>query len=134
MNQLQTRPAPAGAHRGAEAVRLVVIAVLVLATLFVALRLVDGPDFVDSVTVVNHTNSELDVDTAGSRSDGWTPAGVALPRSTTQFAEVVDHGETWWVRVSEGGTSIVFPVTRASLAAHNWRIVVPDGAATQLQP
>ena len=134
MNQLQTRPAPAGSHRGAEAVRLVVIAVLVLATLFVSLRLVEGPDFVDAVTVVNNTNTELDVDTAGSRTGDWTPAGVALPRTTTQFTDVVDHGTTWWIRVTSGGESFVFPVTRASLAARGWRVVVPGDAATELQP
>ena len=134
MNQLQTRPAPAGAHRGAEAVRLVVIAVLVLATLFVSLRLVEGPDFVDAVTVVNNTNMELDVDTAGSRTDGWTPAGVALPQATTQFTDVVDHGANWWIRVSSGGESFVFLVARASLAAHGWRVVVPGDAASELQP
>jgi len=133
MNQLQTHPAaPAGVHRTADVVRVVAVAVLALAALLVSLRMVDGPSFVPRVTFVNHTSLDVDVDTSASQRDGWTPAGVADGDGTTSFQEVIDHGDTWWFRFSEGGRSVVFPVSRSRLAADGWRVEIPSSFGTRL--
>jgi hypothetical protein len=132
MNQLQTQPAPAGVRRSADVLRVVVIAVLALAALYASLRLVEGPSFVSRVTVVNRSALDLDVDAAGSEHDGWTPAGVATHDSNTSFVDVLDHGDRWWFRVSEGGHSVAFPISRSRLAADGWRVVIPPTVETQL--
>ena len=132
MNQLQTQPAPAGVHRSAGLLRVAVIAILALAALYASLRLVDGPSFVPRVTVVNGSALDLDVDTAASEHDGWTPAGVAGQNASTSFVDVLDHGSTWWFRVSQGGRSVAIPVSRARLATNGWRVEIPPTVETQL--
>ena len=87
MNQtMQVQPAPAGVHRVGEGFRVVAIAVAVVLALAAGLRLVERPPFVDRVTVVNRSSLELDIDTSGTRSGEWTPAGVVEPGSSAHVS------------------------------------------------
>ncbi|HEX5587360.1 MAG TPA: hypothetical protein VFZ17_08640 [Acidimicrobiia bacterium] len=125
MNQVQIEPAPSNVARSSTALRIVLVAVLGAAVLALALRIVDGPPFVDRVTIVNQSSAPLDVDVAGSRDGSWTPEGVALEGGATTFQEVVDQGDVWWFRLSSADRSVVVRVPREQLAQNGWRVTVP---------
>jgi hypothetical protein len=132
MNQVQTESAPSNVVRTSTALRVVVVAVLVAAVLALALRIVDGPRFVDRVTIANRSSVPLDVDVAESRQGGWTPEGVALEGGATAFQGVVDQGDVWWFRFSSANRSVVVRVPREQLARNGWRITVPASISSTL--
>lgn len=132
MNQVQTHPAPSNVDRTSAALRVVVVGVLIAAVLALALRIVDGPRFVDRLTIANASSSPLDVDVASAASGGWTPEGVAIERSATTFKEVIDQGDMWWIRFSSGDRSVTTRVSREQLARDGWQITVPKSVSETL--
>lgn len=132
MNQVQTEPAPSNVARTSTALRIVLVAVLVGTLLALALRIVDGPRFVDRVTIANRSSSALDVDVADSRQGSWTPEGVALEGGTTTFQDVIDQGDMWWIRFSSANRSVVVRVPREQLAQNGWRVTVPKSISDTL--
>ena len=131
MNQVQTPPAAPSIPRTGALFRGIVIALLVGTVFGASLLIVEGPQFVDRVTVVNQSDLELDVDTAAP-GGGWTPAGVALPDGVSSFHDVIDHGDAWAFRVSNGGHDMVFRVSRHQLQRSGWRVTVPASVQADL--
>ncbi|MET0628072.1 MAG: hypothetical protein ABW033_06405 [Acidimicrobiia bacterium] len=132
MSQVQTEPAPSTVHRSSATLRVVMVGVLVAAVLALALRIVEGPEFVDRLTIANQSSSPLDVDVAGSRDGGWTPEGVALQRGETNFADVIDQGDVWWFRFSSANRSAIVRVPREQLARDGWHVTVPSSITDTL--
>jgi hypothetical protein len=132
MNRLETQPAPSNVHRSGAVVRAAVIVVLLAAVLAGSLLLVRDRTFVPRVTIDNPTALALDVDIAASTRDGWVPAGVAAERGATAFHEVLDHGDEWAFRFTNGDGTAVLRVSRDDLARNGWRVEVPASIAERL--
>ena len=132
MSQVQTHPAPANVHRTGTLIRTAAIVVIVATALAASLLIVRGPTFVRRVTVENATSLKLDVDTAAAQPDGWVPAGVAFERGATVFRDVLDHGDRWAFRFTNGGESVVVRVSRDDLVRNGWRMTVPASAVDDL--
>jgi hypothetical protein len=96
------------------------------------LALVQRPDFVSRVSVVNRTGSPLQVDVAAGRTAAILPLGVVDPRSSDTFKDVVDQGDVWYVHVTDTGSGArTLHFTREQLQHANWRVTIPaDFAAT----
>jgi hypothetical protein len=133
MNQVQTQPAPAGIHRTSAAIRVVAIAVLIAAVLAVSVRIVEEPDFVDRLTVVNQSTADVDIAVGPAGAAGWTPEGVAGAKGTTTFLGVVDQGEIWRLRLTSGGVTVRQRITRAQLADAGWRVTIPASTGDALE-
>lgn len=132
MNQLQTHPAPPGVQRAGDALRVVVVAVVAVATVLITMRLVERPAMVDRVTIANPSSLELDIDVGGAPSGDWTPTGAVEPKSTVSFYEVIDQGDTWWIRATAGGNDAVWKVSRAQLERDGWHVSVPTSVSDEL--
>jgi hypothetical protein len=115
--------------------RLALIALGVVASVAILvglLALVQRPDFVSQVAIVNRSASPLQVDVAQGRSDAIMPLGVVDPRSTDTFQDVVDQGDVWYVHVTDpaAGTRTLH-FTRQQLQRANWHVTIPaDFAVT----
>jgi hypothetical protein len=134
MNQLLTEPAPAHVRRVGDIARWVGVALVLAVTVAIGMWLVRGPGFVDHISVVNHTDYDLDVDVTGSARDGWMPVSVATRGATTSTPQVVDHDDTWIFRFShEGAVGGELKISRDQLADAGWRLVVPERVAQELR-
>jgi hypothetical protein len=134
MNQILVEPAPPRSRRVADAARIVLLAILVAGLLAIAIRITEGPDFVDRVSVVNGTGYDLDVDVTGASRDGWLPLSVGTGGTTTATRDVIDMGDTWVFRFSrEGVSGGELEVSRDELARNGWKVAVPDRVAQELR-
>jgi hypothetical protein len=105
----------------------VVVSVAILAGL---LALLQRPDFVSHVSVVNRTGSPLQVDVAPGQRDAIMPLGVVDPHSTDTFHDVLDQGDVWYVHVTDAGTGTrTLHFTRQQLEHANWQVTIPAGFA-----
>jgi hypothetical protein len=144
-------PGPAGAHKleglqmsvgvrppGSETDRPVLVlavaavAVAAVGAIWLAQAALGGRPSYRTVRVDNRTFLPLEVDAAGA--DGARLGlGVAKPRATTAFAEVVDQGATWTFVVSYGGQEVLRQtVSRQELAGRGWTVQVPEAAGAEL--
>jgi hypothetical protein len=134
MNQILIEPSPPRARRVGDAARVVLVAILVVALLAIAIRVTEGPDFVDRVSVTNRTGYDLDVDVTSGSHDGWLPLSVATAGSTAATREVVDMHDTWVFRFShEGVDAGELRVSRDELARNGWTVRVPERVGQQLR-
>ena len=102
--------------------------------LAVGLWITRGPDFVDRVSVSNSSGYDLNVDVTGAERDGWLPISVATGGSTTTTNDVVDQRDTWIFRFTYAGSATgELSISRADLAKHGWRIVVPGDVSARLR-
>jgi hypothetical protein len=86
-----------------------------------------------TVRVDNRAALPLQVDAAGA-DGGRLALGLAGPRATTTFQEVVDQGATWTFVVSYGGREVLRQtVSRQELAGRGWTVQVPESAAAELE-
>jgi hypothetical protein len=134
MNQILIEPSPPRARRVGDAARVGLVAILVVALLAIAIRITEGPDFVNRVSVANRTGYDLDVDVTSASRDGWLPLSVATTGSTAVTREVIDMQDTWIFRFSHEGVSVgELRVSRDDLARNGWTIRVPERVAQQLR-
>jgi hypothetical protein len=134
MSQILIEPSPPRARRVGDAARVVLIAVLVAALLAIAVRITDGPTFVDRVSVVNNTGYDLDVDVTNASHDGWLPLSVATAGTTDVTRDVIDMHDTWVFRFSHEGTPAgELQMSRDQLARDGWKVQVPARVAQQLR-
>jgi hypothetical protein len=130
-----TRPHPqaAPARLGRDFAVLVVGGLVALAVIIGVLAAVEGPTFVDRVSIRNATPYTLDVEVTGADHDGWLPLGPVSPGGDRSLRDVVDKGDRWVVRVSsagiDGGEVVV---SRGELERSGWVITIPDEATTRL--
>jgi hypothetical protein len=86
-----------------------------------------------TVRVDNRAALPLQVDAAGA-DGGRLALGLAGPRATTTFQEVIDQGATWTFVVSYGGREVLRQtVSRQELAGRGWTVQVPESAAAELE-
>ncbi len=104
------------------------LGVVAVLGLFAALnQLVQGPDFVDRVRIVNPTTFEFDAQVTNGARDGWVPIEHTEARATTNVEDVVDMGSTWIFRFSRAGeVAGEVRVSRADLEHSGWRVTIPD--------
>lgn len=134
MSQILIEPSPPRARRVGDTARVVLIAILVAALLAIAIRITEGPDFVDRVSVVNRTGYDLDVDVSGASRDGWLPLSVSTAGTTDATRDVIDMHDTWVFRFShEGVAAGELEVSRDQLATNGWKVQVPARVAQQLR-
>jgi ribosomal protein S1 len=128
---------------GRDVAALVVGGLLAVAAILAVSSALQGPAFVDQVTIRNSTPSVVDVEVTTGDRDGWLPLGPVSPGEQHDFNAVVDQGDRWVVHVSsaraDGGE---FVLSRTELERHGWVVTIPDevsarliaSAATRLTP
>ena len=130
MNQILIEPSPPRARRVGDAARVVLVAILVVALLAIAIRITEGPDFVDRVSVGNHTGYDLDVDLSNASRDGWLPLSVSTAGTTDVTRDVIDMHDTWVFRFThEGVDAGEVEISRDQLAHNGWKVEVPPRAS-----
>jgi len=130
-----TRPPQAAPSRlGRDVAKLVVGGVVALALIIGLMAAVEGPAFVERVSVRNPTPYVLDVQVTGADRDGWLALGPVSPGGgRLGLRDVVDKGDRWIVHVSsagiDGGEVVV---SRGALERSGWVITIPDEATNRL--
>jgi hypothetical protein len=110
------------------------LAILVVAVaLAYGTFLVDVPSRVDRVTVVNRSGVPVTVDVTSGHNDGVLLLGTVDAGVSQVNHDVFDQGATWVFKLSHAGTALApITVSRATLAKHNWRFVIPPDAPDAL--
>ncbi len=127
---LETRPVELRSSKN-----LVVVAAVValLASFVLMARLVQSPTFVNQVTFVNRTHFDLNVATSGSSTSGVELLDTAQPAQATVVTDVIDQGDTWVFTFTRAGSTVgVLRMSRSSLAAHHWVVVIPSSFETTI--
>jgi hypothetical protein len=139
MNE-RTRSRPSRADRPAQSfgrylrADAVAIVIAIAAVLVVGVVLLAGPARIDHLTVANPTDYDVSIQLASGTNDAWLPFAVVGQRSTQQFRDVLDQGDTWVFRIrAQGQDAGDVTVTRAELAAAGWQMTVPASVTAQLQ-
>lgn len=135
MSPVLTRPRPhATPTQLRRDIAVLVAGVLVgLAVVFGVSAAVEGPSYVDRVTVRNDTPYAVDVQVAGADRDGWVDLGPVSPGARQDFRTVVDQGDRWVVRVSSAGTDGgQLERGRALLARDGWTVTIGDEVTARL--
>ena len=118
-------------------VRLTAIVVAVVvgaaATLTLLLAL-QGPTFVDEITVVNETEYRFNVAVTGPDDESVLELGALGRDDQNRFQTVLDPGDVWVFRFDYGGVDGgELTVTRDELEAGGWTVEIPDSAEQRLR-
>src|SRR5712671_6945868 len=103
MNE-RTRSRPSRADRPARSFGRYVradglaIVIAIASVLLIGIVLLNGPARVDQVTVANPTDYEVSIQLASSTDGAWLPFAIVGLRSTREFSDVIDQGDTWVFR------------------------------------
>jgi hypothetical protein len=130
-----TRPRPQAApvRLGREIAVLVAGALVALAVILGVSAAVEGPSYVDRLTIRNDTPYALEIEVTGSDRDGWLDLGPVPPGARHDFGTVVDHGDQWVVRVSSGGTDGGQRVlSRSTLEGRGWVVTIGNDTSARL--
>jgi hypothetical protein len=116
---------------GADAVAIVIA---IVGVMVVGIVLLSGPARVGHLTVDNPTDYDLSIQLAPSTNGAWLPFAVVGQRSTREFQDVTDQGDTWVFHFrAQGQDGGDLMLTKADLQAAGWHITVPATVVTQLQ-
>jgi hypothetical protein len=130
-----TRPRPQDARTrfGRDIALLLAGAVVALAVIIGVSAAVEGPTYVDRISIRNATPYAIDVEVSNGDRDGWTNLGPVSPNERHAFRTVVDKGDRWVVRVSsakiDGGQ---VEVGRDQIARRGWEITIGDEISGRL--
>lgn len=120
-------------HRLGLGVGAVVLGLVVAVGLTFVAGLSGDPSTVARITFENPTVYALDIEVSPGTDTGSTSAGSVRQQSTADVFEVIDQGDVWLFRFdSQGATGGELRLTRAELAASDWRILIPDKVGTRL--
>ena len=112
---------------------LAVGAILALAVIIGVMAAVEGPTFVDRLSIRNATPYTLEVDVTGADRDGRLPLGPVSSGGRLNLRDVVDKGDRWIVHVSSAGIDGgEVAVTRDGLERSGWVITIPDEVTNRL--
>ncbi len=104
---------------------LALVGIAAFAVLFLIFTpVLTSPSTIDQITIRNGTSYPIDVAVVGTSSADWLPLGTA-DTGDSQFSDVLDPGSVWLVRFTKGDLVDTVRVTRASLEANRWTILVP---------
>jgi hypothetical protein len=130
---VRVRPPGSEMDRPVLVLAVAAVVVTVLGAIWLGQAALGGRPSYRTVRVDNRAALPLQVDAAGA-DGGRLALGVAEPRATTAFQEVVDQGATWTFVVSYGGQEVLRQtVSREELAGRGWTVQVPETAAMELE-
>jgi len=130
---VRVRPPGAGIDRPVLILALLAVAVTAVGAIWLAQAALGGRPSYRTVRVDNRAALPLQVDVAGA-DGGRLGLGLAGPRGTTSFSEVVDLGPTWTFVLSYGGQEVLRQtVSRQELAGRGWTIQVPQAVTAELE-
>ena len=130
---VRLRPPGSGIDRPVLILAVAAVAVAAVGAIWLAQAALGGRPSYRTVRVDNRAALPLQVDAAGA-DGGRLALGLAGPRATTTFSEVVDLGATWTFVVSYGGQEVLRQtVSRQELAGRGWTVQVPEAAAAELE-
>ena len=110
---------------------LVVVGALLCAAMAYALR---DPEVVSRVTVDNPSQLEVNVSVRPADDPSRLLLATVPPTTSASNLDVLDQGDDWVFSFSSGGIDGgTLRVSRAKLAADDWRVVVPDAVVQRLQ-
>jgi hypothetical protein len=134
MNE-RTRSRPSRADRPARSIGRYVradaaaIIIAIASVLVVGVVVLAEPARVDRLTITNPSEYDISVDMTSGESGTWLPFAVVGQRSTRDYQQVLDQGDSWvFAFRSQGRDGGEVTVTRADLAAAGWKLTVPDSA------
>jgi hypothetical protein len=130
-----TRPRPPAARaRLRRDIAVVTVAALVaLAVILGVSAAVEGPSYVDRLTIRNATPYPVEIEVSGDDRDGWLDLGRVSPGERHDFGTVVDKGARWVVRVSSAGTNGgQLELGRDELARVGWEFTIGDEVSARL--
>jgi hypothetical protein len=129
MSPVLTRPRPqaAPAQLGREIALLAAGGLVALAVIVGVSAAVEGPSYVDRLTIHNPTAYAVEIQVADDSRDAWLDLGPVSPGERHTFSTVVDHGDRWVVRVSSAGINGgQLDLNRAGLERRGWVVTIPD--------
>lgn len=130
---VRLRPSGAGTDRPVLVLALVAILVATVGAIWLAQAALGGRPAYRTVQVDNRAALALQVDADGG-DGGRLGLGLAAPRATTAFHEVVDLGTTWTFVFSYGGQEVQrLRVSGRELADRGWTVQVPETATAELE-
>jgi hypothetical protein len=139
MNE-RTRSRPSRADRPARPfgriVRADAVAIVaaIIGVMVIGIVLLSGPARVGHLTVDNPTDYDVSIQLAPSANGPWLPFAVVGLRSTRDFQDVLDQGDSWVLRFhAQGQDAGDVTLTKADLQAADWHLTVPDTVVQRLQ-
>ena len=112
---------------------LVVAAAVGGAAVLLLLTSLQGPSFVDELTVANGTVYRFNVSVSGSEDGNVIQLGALGRSDEHRFQQVIDQGDVWVFHFDYGGAdggSLTVP--RAQLEAGGWTLDIPASAEQRL--
>jgi hypothetical protein len=92
-----------------------------------------SPSFVDTVTVANPYEYNVQAEVSNGRS-GWLNLGEVSRESEETRQQVIDMGQRWVFRFSFRDLEPVeVSLSRSDLASAGWRVAVPETLAEMLR-
>jgi hypothetical protein len=129
---VRLRSSGAGTDRPVLVLALVAVLVAAVGAIWLAQAALGGRPAYRTVQVDNRAALALQVDADGA--GGRLGLGLAAPRATTAFHEVVDLGTTWTFVISYGGHEVRrLRVSGRELADRGWTVQVPETATAELE-
>lgn len=135
MSPVLTRPRPQAARirLGREAVVVAVVAIVALAVTLGVSAAVEGPSYVDRLTIRNATPYPVQVEVSGGDGGGWLDLGPVSSEERHDFRSVVDQGDRWVVRASSAGTNGgQLEFDRDKLERRGWTLTIGDEVSSRL--
>jgi hypothetical protein len=131
-----TRPnggTPAAFYRRINLVG-VVLAIVLAAAAVPLMGLLEGPSFVDRLSVENPTRYDIGIDVTDADRDGWMAIGTARRATSSTFEEIIDQGDVWIFRFrAQGEDGGELRVTRQELEGDGWKLTIPESVGDDLQ-
>jgi len=125
---------PVPLQRSREALATVVAGATVLLLVLSIFPLLQGPDFVPHLTLINPTAYQVNIDITGAGEKGWLDLGTVPREREVALQGVVDQGRDWTFRFTSGGVYAgEMTLSRADLEREHWRVNVPAGITVPLQ-
>ena len=128
---VRLRSSGAGTDRPVLVLALVAVLVAAVGAIWLAQAALGGRPAYRTVQVDNRAALALQV---VGVDGGRLGLGLAAPRATTAFHEVVDPGTTWTFVFSYGGHEVQrLRVSGRELADRGWTVQVPETATAELE-
>jgi hypothetical protein len=130
---VRLRSSGAGIDRPVLVLAVAAILVAAVGAIWLAQAAIGGRPSYRTVRVDNRAALPLQVDADGP-DGGRLGLGLAGPRATTSFHEVVDQGTTWTFVFSYGGQELQRQrVSGRELADRGWTVQVPETVTAELE-
>lgn len=98
------------------------------------IQVMEQPEFVSRLRIVNPTVYDLDIEVTTRSHDGWMPVWIAKRDATTVAEEIYDIGDAWVFRFSaQGETSGEVVLNRKQLERNGWRLEIPASIGDELR-